>query len=122
MRVIVCGSREWKDPNAARRAIADRLFDLPVTSTIVHGNARGADRFAHQEAQKLGLLVEPHPADWEAHGKRAGLIRNKEMAALGADLCIALWNGSSRGTQHMLEMAREQDIPVEVVVVEVDAA
>ena len=110
-RVIVCGSRRWRD----RERISNRLFELPVTSVIVHGNAAGADRIAHQEAQKLGLLVEPHPADWERHGKAAGVIRNQEMAALGADLCIAFWDGSSVGTQHMMTAAAALGISVEVI-------
>lgn len=111
MRVIVCGSRRWRD----RAAIANRLFDLPVDSTIVHGNAQGADRIAHQEARKLGLLVEPHAADWGGLGKRAGLIRNTMMASLGADLCLAFWDGSSTGTVHMMGEAEKRGIPVEVV-------
>lgn len=109
-RIIVCGSRGWSD----RHRIADRLFHLPTDSTIVHGNAKGADRIAHQEAEKLGLLVEPHPADWETHGKRAGPIRNWEMAEAGADLCIAFWDGKSHGTAHMVEAARASGIPVEI--------
>lgn len=111
MRVIVCGSRRWTD----RQQIASRLFDLPPDSTIVHGAAGGADRIAAQEAEKLGLLVEPWPAMWEAHGKRAGLIRNEQMAVMGADLCIAFWDGRSTGTAHMLTQARAHGIPVEVV-------
>ena len=111
MRVIVCGTRRWHD----RKKVADRLFDLPVDSTIVHGAARGADTIAHQEAQKLGLLVEPHVAEWDKFGRGAGLIRNNEMAKLGADLCIAFWDGKSAGTQHMIETAKRYGIPVEVI-------
>lgn len=113
-RIIVTGSREWRDPNAARYVIADRLFYAPVESIIVHGAARGVDRFAHQEAEKLGLLVEPHPADWST-GKSAGLRRNEEMAKLGADLCISFWNGRSTGTKHMLAMAEKYGIPTEEI-------
>jgi len=107
----VCGSRRWRD----RAAITNRLFDLPVDSTIVHGNAQGADRIAHQEAQKLGLLVEPHAAEWGSLGKRAGLVRNTMMASLGADLCLAFWDGRSTGTAHMMTEAEKRGIPVEVV-------
>lgn len=110
MRVIVTGSRKWRD----REAIANRLFDLPADSVIVHGNAQGADQIAHQEAQKLGLLVEPHPADWGSLGKRAGLIRNTVMASLGADLCLAFWDGTSIGTAHMVDQAETHGIPVEL--------
>jgi hypothetical protein len=114
--VIVCGSRHWQD----RERIADRLFDLSLETenlgcTIVHGNAKGADKIAAQEAPKIGLLVEAHPADWEHHGKRAGPIRNIEMADAGADLCIAFWDGQSKGTNHMLTVAQERGIPVEVI-------
>ena len=114
-RIIVCGSRRWTD----RHAIADRLFDCPTDSTIVHGGAKGADRIAHQEAQKLGLLVEEH--DYRpfisptCNAKRAPLVRNEHMAALGADLCIAFWDGQSTGTAHMMKQARRCEIPVEVV-------
>jgi hypothetical protein len=111
MRVIVCGSRRWRD----RAAIANRLFDLPTDSTIVHGNAQGADRIAHQEAQKLGLLVDVWPADWGSLGKRAGVIRNGLMAASGADLCIAFWDGRSNGTLDMMKKAEAAGIPVECV-------
>jgi hypothetical protein len=111
MRVIVCGSRRWHD----RERIEYRLAELPGDTTVVHGNAGGADRIAHQEAQKLGLLVEPHPADWETYGKRAGVMRNVLMGELGADLCIAFWDGRSTGTAHMMDEARKRGIPVEVI-------
>jgi hypothetical protein len=110
-RVIVCGSRRWHD----RQRIADRLADVPPVATIVHGAARGADRIAHQEAQKLGLLVEPHPANWAEHGKAAGPIRNEAMAAAGAVLCLAFWDGQSTGTADMMRRATAHGIPVEVV-------
>ena len=115
-RVIVCGSRHWQD----REAIADRLYDLSADSdnlncVVVHGGAAGADRIAAQEALKLGLLVEAHPARWEKHGKAAGPIRNREMGSLGAVLCIAFWDGRSQGTRDMIEVAGQNGIPVEII-------
>lgn len=117
MRVIVCGSRRWHD----REAISEKLGELvlrfaPHYPTIVHGAARGADRIAGEEALKHGLLVEEHPADWERYGKkRAGHVRNELMAKLGADLCVAFWDGRSTGTASMIDKARAHQIPVEVV-------
>jgi hypothetical protein len=113
MRIIVCGSRRWHD----RDRISARLAQLPGAddTVVIHGNARGADRIAAQEAQKLGLLVEPHPADWDAHGKQAGIIRNEQMADSGADLCLAFWDGLSTGTHHMIGCARRAGISVEVI-------
>lgn len=111
MRVIVCGSRGWSN----RDLIAEVLAELPGDTTLVHGAAKGADRIAEQEGQKLGFLIEPWPALWDDHGKRAGLIRNEQMAVMGADLCLAFWDGRSTGTQHMTEMAAKHGIPIRVV-------
>jgi alkylation response protein AidB-like acyl-CoA dehydrogenase len=122
MRVIVCGSRTWSD----RKRITDRLFDLGLETenlgcTIVVGynpekdTPKGVDRLAYQEAQKIGLLTETHPAKWEEFGKAAGFIRNEEMAAAGAALCIAFWDQKSNGTKDMMERARKHGITVEVI-------
>lgn len=108
--MIVCGSRGWDD----RERIADRLFLLPPDTTVVHGGASGADRIAAEEAEKLEFVVEAHPAHWNQFGKRAGFIRNEEMALAGADLCIAFWDGQSRGTQDMVKRANEHGIRVEI--------
>lgn len=128
MRVIITGSRAWTD----REAIAARLADLPGDSVIVHGGAAGADSLAADEGRKLGLLVEPHKARWAEHDregltavpcscgpnadhcKRAGHRRNEEMAALGADLCLAFWDGRSSGTADMTDRAETHGIPLEL--------
>ncbi len=118
-RIIVCGSRRWHD----RTVIAATLNEVVLEHdchfpdpVIVHGKCpRGADRLADEEAGKAGLLTEPHPADWGRYGKRAGFVRNEEMAELGADLCIAFWDGTSTGTADMLERAEKHGIPTRVV-------
>jgi hypothetical protein len=114
-RIIICGSRGWHD----RAAIESKLYELAIQHgndlTIVHGGARGADRIAEQEAQKAGLLIEAHPADWERYGKPAGVIRNHKMAELGADLCVAFLKDNSSGTRNMIEQARKFGIPVEII-------
>lgn len=127
-RIIVCGSRGWTD----RERIADTLnsqvlergyrFPEPV---IVHGAAPGADRIADEEAGKAGLTTEPHDyrpfiGKKDDNGriisaKRAPLERNKYMAALGGDVCLAFWDGRSTGTAHMIEQARLRGIPVHIV-------
>lgn len=115
-RVIVCGSRRWRD----RAAIEARLYEIGIRFsgeevTIVHGNAQGADRIAAQEAGKAGMLIERHDAQWGVYGKAAGHIRNAHMASLGADLCIAFWDGQSKGTAGMIDQAKKAGIPVVVV-------
>lgn len=109
MRVIVCGSRSWTD----RGRIQERLAQLPRGAVVVHGCARGADRLAGDAAHTLGLTVEEHPAHW-SQGRFAGIVRNEKMADLGADLCIAFWDGLSTGTKHMVDTAWDRGIEVEL--------
>lgn len=115
MRVIVFGSREWKNPSAARLAIADRFCDLDPDTLIVHGGATGVDRFAHDEALKLGMPTpEVHRPDYERWSpKEAPKRRNTWMALQGADLAIGFWNGKSGGTWDMRRKAEAYGIPVE---------
>jgi len=112
VRVIVCGSRGYTD----RETIELRLSQLPPspTTVIVHGDAMGPDRIAGQFASVLGMTVEPHPAEWDRLGGRAGPIRNEKMALLGADLCIAFWDGASKGTKDMIDRCHVHEIPVEI--------
>ena len=126
MRVIVTGSRGWTD----RSKIAFRLSMLIQTTppeklkdglVIVVGydpearRPKGVDELAYQEAQKLGLDLDTYPAYWNDHGKRAGFIRNDDMAKAGAALCIAFWDGRSTGTLDMITRAVKHNIPVDVV-------
>src|SRR5260221_12213087 len=87
-RILVTGSRAWRD----RRAVVDALDDLLDRScgplTVVHGAAAGADGMAHAWAvshpgEDLGI-AEPHPAHWLQHGKQARVIPNRQLGALGA--------------------------------------
>jgi hypothetical protein len=59
-------------------------------TTVVHGGCpEGADHMAGVLASRTGLLVEVHEANWRAHGKAAGSLRNQEMVDAGANICLA---------------------------------
>lgn len=112
MRIIVTGSRTW----TCRITIENALSTMPRSAIIVHGACRsGVDHLAHHAACRLGLQTEQHPADWDKHGKAAGHIRNDEMARAGADLCLAFWDGKSKGTLDMVSRATRFGIPVRIV-------
>lgn len=114
-RIIVTGSRDWTDQGAIERALDAILTRHPEGLVIVHGAARGADTIAATWADRrraAGVTPEPHPADWHRHGRAAGMIRNREMAALGATGCVAFQLNGSPGTAGMIQAARAQGIPV----------
>lgn len=107
MRVIVCGGREYTETDVVWSVL--HAFD-PDRVIIVHGDARGADSLADHVARGFGFKTDPHPADWQRHGKGAGPIRNQQMLDAGADLVVAFPGG--RGTADMVRRAREAGVPV----------
>ncbi len=117
LRVIVTGSRKWTNAGAMEFALIDATAgaDPKEPFTVVHGACpTGADAIADDLATRLGVIVERHPADWAAHGRKAGPIRNAEMIKAGADLVLAFPLPGGRGTQHAIRLAREAGIPVKV--------
>lgn len=111
MKVLVCGSRQWTDPDS----IEKRLRMLPAGTTIISGAARGADSIAASIGRKLELEVREFPAEWDKFGRSAGYRRNLAMLEQDPDLVIAFHVGNSPGTAHAIENARKREIPVEVI-------
>ena len=108
MRTIIAGSRTIADPGLLRTALA-RCGWTPTT--VLSGDALGADRLGAAWAQEAKVptthypltrfLDHREPAAWA----RAGRARNLVMA-YHADALIALWDGESAGTEHMIATAR----------------
>jgi len=115
-KVIVAGGREFNDYSLLCQTCDRMLSQKQRTHSIVivSGTARGADTLGERYAQERGYSIEQYPADWEHAGKAAGLIRNAQMASV-ADALIAFWDGQSRGTAHMIELARKHELQVRVV-------
>ncbi len=115
-RILVTGSRYLTNRSIVRAALVSawRRFQDRGPVMLVHGGATGADTMASDEWRKLRLPSEEHPADWERHGKAAGPLRNREMVAAGADLCLAFFIEGvvSRGTLNCSGLARAAGIPV----------
>lgn len=110
MRVIIAGSRTITTPRTLQRALAACGW---TPTLVLSGCARGADYLGEMWALDNHVPLDRYPADWNTHGKRAGFIRNEQMAAQ-ADALIALWDGVSAGTAHMIEAARKRNLLVHV--------
>jgi hypothetical protein len=113
-RVIVAGSRGFNDLALLSSRLDFLLqYKQHACIVIVSGTARGADSLGEEYARSRNYLIDQHPADWERYGKRAGYIRNEEMAR-NADALVAFWDGKSRGTGHMIEIAKRHNLPYRV--------
>ncbi|MFI6510064.1 SLOG family protein [Streptosporangium sp. NPDC050855] len=114
-RILVTGSRRWTNVEALEAALTAAWHDvtqLDGMMLVVHGHARGADRFADAWARRNHIEVERHPADWDTHGRAAGHIRNQHMVTLGAHLCLAFPAGAATGTRDCMRRAKAAGIEV----------
>jgi predicted Rossmann fold nucleotide-binding protein DprA/Smf involved in DNA uptake len=105
--VAIVGSRAFSDLESVRRFVQT----LPVGTVIVSGGARGVDRCAATAARDHGLRVVEYLAQWDRWGRRAGFIRNQQIVQR-CDRLVAFWDGSSSGTRHSIELARQLGRPV----------
>ena len=108
MRTIIAGSRTCNDIRELDLALGHCGWGPTV---VLDGEARGADALGEAWGTLAGVAVEPFPADWERYGKSAGYHRNEEMAAR-AEALVALWDGKSRGTKNMIDVARRKGLRV----------
>lgn len=103
MRTIIAGSRNIWSYMAVDTVI--RLSGWEI-SWVVCGMAPGVDSVGWAWAHVNGIPIVEYPADWNRFGKSAGYRRNEEMAR-NADALIAVWDGSSKGTKHMVKIAAD---------------
>ena len=122
LRIIVAGSRGFYDYQLLSNTLMDYLAEMddkdvvdnPSQVKFISGTCRGADVLGEHFAYTYEYEVIRFPADWNTYGKRAGYIRNKEMAE-NADACICFWDNVSNGTRHMINIAKEKRLPLRIV-------
>jgi hypothetical protein len=111
MRVIIAGSRNIGDMWALEAAI--RQADFEITE-VVSGRAAGVDTLGEIWADLNGIPKKLFAPDRKKHGwPKAAFVRNAQMADY-ADALIAVWDGESHGTKHMIECARKKGLKVHV--------
>lgn len=114
-KLIVAGGRDFDDYPLLYSSLDGLLSNKDKTQIeIVEGGARGADRLGCRYAMDRGLAHKRISADWDTHGKKAGIIRNIEMAEY-ADALAACWDGESKGTAHMIETMKKLGKPVRII-------
>lgn len=107
-KVIIAGGRDFDDwsylVNASMNTLKHVLYEMEYDVMVFCGKAKGADTLGERFAKIHNFEVKEFPADWDTHGKKAGFLRNEEMAR-EADMLIAFWDGESKGTKNMIDNA-----------------
>lgn len=125
-RVLITGSRNIKDLTPIRKVFLE-IKEKYGSVLIIEGGQKswdpqarryyGVDYFAGELAKELGFELDVYPADWNAHGRGAGPIRNEEMVAEGKpDEAHAFHEDPNlgRGTADCIRRVKLAAIPHEI--------
>jgi len=128
MKVIIAGSRHISDYQLVSAVISNTIskYNIQITE-VVSGCAGGVDTLGEQWAFENNIPINPFPAQWDdlsapnalirinkyekEYNARAGFQRNEAMADHG-DILIAVWDGRSPGTKHMINSAKSKGLAV----------
>lgn len=125
LRVIIAGSRDFNDFAKLKRECSElisaktKIVEVEAIQ-IICGGARGADRLGEEFAKTYSYKAKRFLANWDKYGKSAGYIRNTEMAKYASEggnvgMLIAFWDGNSRGTKHMIDLAKRYGLDAHVI-------
>jgi predicted Rossmann-fold nucleotide-binding protein len=116
MRVLMTGSRLASPPILAK---VEEVVQWVKRQghTLVVGDAPGVDAHARLCAAALGMPTTVYGAYGKLRGRQRAneqvvvvpedyMVRDRLMAQR-CDLCVAVWNGRSRGTKSTFEYARQ---------------
>jgi hypothetical protein len=113
IRLLVCGSRTYSDYERLS-TVLNSLPDRPAV--VINGGMSGADALSSFWAYENLIDTECEGAKWGRHGKKAGPIRNQDMLERHEpNLVVAFYDKSpeqSRGTAHMVKLARQYGLEV----------
>lgn len=115
--LAVVGSRTLKDYQLVSTEIKNLVGenrDIPNLHYIISGGAAGADTLAELYAKENGVKMKILKPDWQKYGKKAGILRNKDIVE-NANFLLAFWDGKSPGTKHIIAYAKIKNLPVKVV-------
>jgi len=113
-KIIIAGSRSFSNYYLLKERL-DQVKKAIGEFEIVSGKAKGADSLGEQYAKENELPIKEFPAKWDEYGKKAGYLRNEEMAKY-ADSCIVFWDGKSKGTEHMIDLANKYKLSLAVII------
>ena len=126
LRIIVAGSRGFYDYQLLSDTLMDYLAEMddkdivdnPSQVKFISGTCRGADALGEHFANTYEYEVIRFSVAWDRYGDSAGYRCNAEMAKYASEaygVLFAFWDGKSKGTKHMIDLAKRYGLEVHVV-------
>ena len=112
MKVIIAGGSTFDSIDYMNVCLDDMVDEIEV---VVSGRGYGADALAEVFAIRNGLDLELFPANWGKYGANAGYDRwVRVFETQNIDEIILFWNGKSKGTKTLKELAKVYNVPCEM--------
>lgn len=114
-KVLVCGSRYYKDRDKIWHVLDAYYAKIGHTMLLINGGAPGADTIAREWAVDRKVDHLTLYAKWEIFGRKAaGPMRNRRMAKKNPRVVLAFHEDwpNSRGTKNMVKQAEDRDLKV----------
>ena len=113
MKTIVAGSRDYDN----YKAVASVLDRCPwLITEVICGEAQGPDTLGKRWAEDNQIKMKSFPADWDGLGRKAGPVRNRQMAEY-SEGAVIFWDRKSRGAKSMIDYSLEYGLHLLVVMV-----
>ncbi|MBW6491881.1 MAG: DUF2493 domain-containing protein [Lentimicrobium sp.] len=110
MIVAIIGSRSFNNYELLKER-CNYFLSSSYGYTIISGGAAGTDKLAERFASEMKIPITVYRADWQKHGRKAGMLRNAEMLE-NCTHVIAFWDGKSPGTANMIECAKYKHLRI----------
>ncbi len=116
--MMISGSRSIKSREIVYKCL-EYTFKKRPFDVLIEGEAgsnknperivKSVDLLSREwSEEEKGMLVDPHPSEWNKYGRGAGFVKNKEMV----EICTfgsAIWDGKSSGTKHAIDLLKKAD-------------
>ena len=115
MNLLIAGGRDMINYDILCDGISKfkDTFENVIITGIVTGKARGADSLGERYGVVNDIPIHEFPADWDKLGKRAGYVRNMEMAKFLVETqgkALIFWDGISRNTKNMIDILEAMNV------------
>jgi hypothetical protein len=115
-RVIIAGSSGFDDYTLFENKCNHFLSEKIKTHNIIilSGTSYRISSIINWYSYEHNLITIPFDAEWGKYGQCAGNISNEKMINC-ADAVIAFWDGKSKFTKNLIDMAKSKGLPTVVV-------
>lgn len=122
-RIIIAGTRTFTDYEFLEIRVKSVITSIikecgtAISFEFISGGANGADKVGERFARRYNYSPTIFNAEWDKFGKAAGIFRNSKMAEYAScesGYLIAFWDGESRGTRQMIDVALKYGLEVHV--------